>query len=202
MSYSALTKYIGRIHEVRYFMPPFVGTEVEAKALAAYIAGRIHDKDIVDREPASDDPMARGNALFDEYCSACHALDEVTGAFEGMEQDEVGSMLMTLNEISEEMEPFSGTDEERTVLAEFLRAAAAGEDLAPAVDGKVVFEDNCSACHAADDFVDSFGGVEQGDILTTLSTLDEISEEMVPFDGTEAEAKALADFLNGLKGGE
>ena len=47
MSYAALRSYISKIHQVRYFMPPFAGTEEEADALAAYIAGGLHGKEIV-----------------------------------------------------------------------------------------------------------------------------------------------------------
>ncbi len=70
MSYSALAKYIQKIHKVRYFMPPFAGTEEEAKALAAFIAGDIHGKEIVDVAPARNDPQAIAAALFDEHCSS------------------------------------------------------------------------------------------------------------------------------------
>lgn len=201
MSYSALSKYIQKIHEVRYFMPPFVGTEDEAKALAAYIAGGIHKKEIVDAKPAADDPVAQGKALFEESCSSCHALDDVSGAFSDMGGEEIGEMLLTLDEISDEMEPYSGTDQQRGLLAGFLQLAASGEEPVPTVNGQTVFEDNCSACHAAEDLAETFGGVEQEEIRSMLATLDEISDEMMPFDGSEAEAAALADYLNALKGG-
>ena len=46
MSFRALTKYIDQIHEKRYFMPPFIGTDQEAKALAAYIAGGLLGKEV------------------------------------------------------------------------------------------------------------------------------------------------------------
>ena len=45
MSYPALTTYIGRMHEIRPFMPPFAGSDSEARALAAYIVGDLHGKE-------------------------------------------------------------------------------------------------------------------------------------------------------------
>ena len=204
MSYTALAKYIGKIHEVRYFMPPFAGNEAEAKALAAYIAGGIHGKEVRDTAPAADDPRALGLAIFEEHCSACHALDEVSPAFEGEGVVEIGRMLAALNEISEEMEPFAGTEEERTVLAAFLHSAASGEEMvpaAPAVDGAAVFGDHCSACHAVEDLAGPFAGMDRAGILTTLGRLEEISEEMPPFGVSQEEGEALADYLDSLKGG-
>lgn len=126
MSYTALAKYIQKIHEVRYFMPPFAGTEAEAKALAAFIAGDIHGKEINDVAPGAG---------------------------------------------------------ERTAL-----------------DGKAVFGDHCSACHAVEDLAEPFAEMTRAEILTTLSKLEELSEDMPPFEGEPAEGEALADYLDSQKG--
>ena len=128
MSYRALVSYINKIHEVRYFMPPFAGTEMEAKALAAYIASGLHGKE---REQVSAESGSTagptGPILFDEHCASCHAVEDLRSALDGQEQPAIIDTLMTLNEISEEMEPFSGTAEEQAVLADFLRGAQEGE---------------------------------------------------------------------------
>ena len=119
MSYQALAKYIKKVHEVRYFMPPFAGTEEESKALAAYIAGGLHDKQITEQKQALS-PADRGKALFEENCSSCHEVDDMVGPFEDVEKAEIGEMLKTLNEISDEMEPFGGTEQEKETLVDFL----------------------------------------------------------------------------------
>ena len=93
-------------------------------------------------------------------------------------------MLAQLDQVSEEMEPFGGTDEERELLAGFLIMAASGEEPEPAISGQAVFEENCSACHAADELVEPFTGAGKEEILSMLATLDQISDEMVPFDGS------------------
>jgi len=119
MSYRALVKYIQKIHEVRYFMPPFAGTEEEGKALAAYIAGGLHGKEIAEEKQAVS-LMDRGRNLFEKNCSSCHEIDDMTNPMQGIEKTEIAEILTTLNEISDEMEPFSGTDQEKDVLANFL----------------------------------------------------------------------------------
>jgi mono/diheme cytochrome c family protein len=118
MSYPALVSYIRRIHEVRYFMPPFAGTELESRALAVYIAGGLQGKDVREPQPAAT--AKSGATLFEEHCSSCHTAEELTGSLAGVAQDEIVGMLKTLNEISEEMQPFSGSAEEHEQLAAFL----------------------------------------------------------------------------------
>jgi mono/diheme cytochrome c family protein/cytochrome bd-type quinol oxidase subunit 1 len=120
MSYRALTKYIGRIHEIRYFMPPFAGTEEEAAALAAYIAGGVHGKEIEAESSAAVQGKNVGQSLFEDNCSSCHAPEDLAAAIEGISRGEIGSMLLSLDEISDEMEPFGGTAPEVEALAVYL----------------------------------------------------------------------------------
>jgi mono/diheme cytochrome c family protein/cytochrome bd-type quinol oxidase subunit 1 len=127
MSYRALVSYIKKIHEVRYFMPPFAGTEMEGRALAAYIAGGLHGKDV--QEPLQGPggaKAANGAALFDVHCSSCHAVEDLTGALAGEDKTEIVGKLKTLNEISDEMEPVGGTEEEHGALADFLSGKKQG----------------------------------------------------------------------------
>lgn len=99
-------------------MPPFVGTEQEGRALAAYIAGGLHGKDV--QEPQQDSgSVAKGPALFEENCASCHALEDLS-SLQGVAQEEIVALLRTLNEISAEMQPFDGSAEEHEQLAAFL----------------------------------------------------------------------------------
>jgi mono/diheme cytochrome c family protein len=203
MSSRALVAYIGKIHQIRYFMPPFAGTDAEIRALAAYIAGTLHGKEI--DEPtaqAAGDPLAPGVVLFEENCSSCHGVEEMTAPLAGLDQAAIETMLLTLDEISDEMEPFAGSDQERQQLALFLFALnnpdavvgpTAGESAEEA--GLILFDENCAACHSLDEVRDAWSGSSQGEIVEMLGTLDQISEEMEPFAGSKAEADQLAAFL-------
>jgi mono/diheme cytochrome c family protein len=100
-------------------MPPFAGTELESRALAVYIAGGLQGKDV--REPQQVAGTAeKGATLFEEHCSSCHTVEDLAGSWSGVAKDEIVGMLKTLNEISEEMQPFSGSAEEHEQLAAFL----------------------------------------------------------------------------------
>lgn len=208
MSYPALSKYISRIHEARYFMPPFAGTKEESEALAAFIAGDLHGKEIVDAKPALGLFQITGQSLFENHCSSCHVQDDLASAFAGKTTDEIGRMLQTLNEISEEMQPFAGSAEERMLLSVHLadeKAAPvqpAASTAAPQADGGQVFAEHCAACHADTDMPDKLTGKNRQEVFDILGRLNEFSSEMEPFAGTPAEHEALANYLDSLnKGG-
>ncbi|MEJ2057350.1 MAG: c-type cytochrome [Desulfofustis sp.] len=204
MSYKALTSYIGRIHQIRYFMPPFAGTPQEAEALAAYIVGGIHGNEII---TASETASAAnpGLDLFENNCAACHAAEDLGLATAGMNRGEIVTLLASLDEISEEMEPFDGTEEEASTLAAFLYYLSERDDAPPpapaaaaAVDGEALFETECSACHGADDMAGMVEGWDAAEIKDVLGKLDELSDEMVPFEGTPEEQEALSSYIHDL----
>ena len=196
MSYGALQAYIKKIHQVRYFMPPFVGTESEVDALAAFIAGGLHGKEIqTGRQHDS------GTQLFESNCSACHEPSDLATSLEGEEKEEIIALLKTLDELSEEMVPFEGTDSEFESLSNYLFSLnnkRALEEHGP--DGKELFEINCSACHAEEDMIEIVTHWSIDALRSALDQLETLSEEMVPYEGTAAEKDALSEYLHRLKG--
>jgi mono/diheme cytochrome c family protein len=126
MSYRALVAYLGKIHETRYFMPPFAGTAEERQALAAYIAGSLHGKDLGESEQVAK-AINTGEALFEENCSSCHAPGDLAAPLAGQGKDEILVMLGKLDEISEEMTPFAGNAAEGEALADYLDRLPKGE---------------------------------------------------------------------------
>ena len=200
MSHKALASYIGKIHEVRYFMPPFAGTKEEVGMLASYIATGLHGKELV----AAADPAAQidpGLDLFESNCASCHEAEDLGPPMEDLDKTQIISMLATLDELSDEMEPFEGTDEETASLASFLYYLSERDDKpdsAPAADGASLFESECAACHTGEDMAGMLDGWEQGEIAESLGKLDELSDEMVPFEGSIEEKQALSNFLYNL----
>lgn len=192
MSYSAMSSYIKRIHEVRYFMPPFAGTEAEAEALAAYLVGEWHGKDVA--LPAKQAGVISGDRLFEQHCAACHVPEDLHETLAALEAGEVVDLLGRLDEISAEMEPFTGTEEEAKVLAGFLR----GEGTAPVVvvpDGALLFEEQCAVCHDSAELGATLTGWDRPALRDALDRLEELSEEMPPYEGSPEEKDALADHL-------
>jgi mono/diheme cytochrome c family protein len=200
MSYRALVNYIQKIHEVRYFMPPFVGTELESRALAAYIAGGLHGKDVQElQEPAGS--AGKGLVLFEENCSSCHAVEELTGVFDGLDATEIIGMLTSLDEISDEMEPFAGTQEEQEQLAIFLSGGGEQEAQQEVIDGSEVFSTHCTACHGVPDMKKKMAARDREEIFTMLGELELLQRTMPPFRGTPQEREALADYLDSINQG-
>ncbi len=192
MSYGAMSSYIKRIHEARYFMPPFAGTDAEADALAAYLVGSWHGKDIA--------PAATGGAgeqLFAGQCAACHAPEDLRDSLGELPVADIVELLGRLDEISAEMEPFNGSAAEAAELAAFLRFPAGdGGAAAPAgPDGAMLFGDNCAVCHDPEELAAAVATWERGTLREALDNLEAISEEMVPYDGTAEEKDVLADYL-------
>ena len=103
------------------------------------------------------------------------------------------------------MPPFVGTPEERHALAVYLASlgGATGEapGPAPAADnaGARFFSDNCSMCHGPDaDFPFDARGRDAKAFYEILGRLPAIDDAMPPFEGTDAERRALADHLTTL----
>ena len=199
MSFGALSSYIKRIHQVRYFMPPFVGNDAEVDALAAYIAGGLHGKEIT---ATPKDTGNNGAVIFENHCSACHAAEDLGPVFEGVEPAEIKTTLATLDQITDEMVPFAGSEEETDMLAAFLYALnnESVKEGADKIDGAVLFDNNCSACHSAEDMQTLVADWDRAVIREALDKLETLSEEMVPYEGTPAEKDSLADFINSLQG--
>ena len=70
-----------------------------------------------------DDPDNRGAFLLAQNCSACHTIDglnDIRQRVSGRSEDGIFVYLSHIDEMVPFMPPFSGTEEERRVLARFL----------------------------------------------------------------------------------
>jgi mono/diheme cytochrome c family protein len=119
-----------------------------------------------------------------------------------LEKSEIDAMLLSLHEISEEMEPFPGSDEERGQLTEYFHRLGNPESAEVGIDGALLFEESCSACHVPEDLSGGIIGLDTAEIVTMLRNLNQISEEMEPYDGSDAEAEALANYMQKIAGEE
>ena len=136
-------------------------------------------------------------------CSSCHEVDDLASAMEGLNQKEIAGMLGTLDQISDEMVPFSGTEEEVEQLSLYLTSPKQkAEGAQTQSEGRKVFDNHCSSCHAAEEMPDKFAGMDRAEVVDLLGRLDEINDEMPPFSGTPEEKEALADYLETLKGSQ
>ncbi|MBN2429847.1 MAG: c-type cytochrome [Acidobacteria bacterium] len=190
MSYRAMVSYIKTIHEKRYFMPPFAGTDAEAEALAAYLVGGLHGKEMVMASPEGESMADQGARIFEENCSACHGYDAIAPSLAGWDADRIREALDHLSQLNEMMEDFTGTAAEKEALTQFLLT---GGRVPP--DGAVLFEENCSMCHGLAEIQPGMSGWDRVKIRQSLDNLSAINEMMADYDGSTSEKDALADYL-------
>jgi len=110
-------------------MPPFTGTAAEKRALAVWLA-RLGGDPLAGVEAEQTTAGPDGPMLFEEHCAICHEPDsdlEIESLIDGYSEDELYGVIGMLEELSDEMFPFEGTDEERRALAGHLAALTGKE---------------------------------------------------------------------------
>ena len=100
------------------------------------------------------------------------------------------------------MPPFAGTPEERHALAMYLASLggmtpdAIARSAAGEAAGARVFDESCSACHGpAADFPFKANGRTADAFYTLIGNLPALNDAMPPFEGSDADRRALADYL-------
>jgi len=195
-TFNGEVKYIDKIHERRPFMPPFVGTDMEKKALAAYLVGTLHGKEIT--LDVVVNPANLGKQLSEDNCTMCHGMDIVEDWAHGMSIDQVKQGLLSLNKISSAMEDYNGSAEELEALASFILGIplAQNTSFAPKViDGRELFNDDCIMCHAAEVTFDWAKGKSVSDVHDGLLHLSNLSSSMEDFAGSEEQLQAITTYV-------
>lgn len=211
MSFGALRSYLASIHDKRYFMPPFVGTDAELQALAAYIAGGLNHKPLTETAVTGDD---HGKELFDNNCAACHGADVLKPLLAGWPQEKIRGALDRLPALNPAMPDYTGPPADKDAVAGYLfsfnhppagpQAAPAGAPAAAAPaagKGAGLFADNCTACHGLDQIKPALKGWPRAKIRAALDKLSALNPAMPDYGGTAVEKDAVADYLVQQTGG-
>jgi mono/diheme cytochrome c family protein len=195
MDFPALTNYLRNVIHKRPYMPPFFGSELEAAALAAYIAGDLHGKpvDLAMLAP----PAVRGQKLYDDNCSGCHDLDAATRWAEKLSVAEIATGLASLSKLNEAMEDFAGSAEDKLALAGFLKGGGTSASL----DGRSILEQSCTGCHGQDVVMAWAEGKSAKVIDTALANPGGLNQMMEGLTLSEQERLALAGWLSAAKKG-
>jgi mono/diheme cytochrome c family protein len=206
MDYPALVNYLGRMHEIRYFMPPFAGNEAERKALAYFIIKGLQGKDVVVPKEQPVAAKSEGGLLFTSHCTICHPESLVKSKTAGWDQKKIRWALDNLNKIQSAMPDFQGTPQEKDLIAGYIYSLQGGADPAGHEEGGEVFERNCGVCHAlregANPLLPKMAGWGRERIRGSLDKLQTLKGGMPPFDAPNQEKEALATFLyRSLQGG-
>jgi hypothetical protein len=117
-------------------------------------------------------------------------------ALEDVSVEELAEMLATLDQLSDEMEPFNGDAKETEDLARFLYGLNHESAALPGpAAGAALFDNHCAACHAVEEMAEIASGWEREEFFDTLDSLDDLSDEMVPFAGTPEEKEVLTGYI-------
>jgi mono/diheme cytochrome c family protein len=121
-----LYELFGRLEVLRGQMPPFPGTDVERRALARYLSSEAGERSWTD-----------GRAVFEKRCGFCHMKEGFQPLYESLQgytREDVIDVLPFLGDMTDEMAPWSGSDEEAELLADYLVSWYANE--ASATEGE------------------------------------------------------------------
>ena len=199
MSFGGMRKYLATIHEKRYFMPPFIGTDSELKALAAYLTAGLHGKPLADDGGTAGD---RGRVLFEENCAACHGADALKPMMAGWSRERVRASLDKLPALHPAMPDYTAPPADKEAMAGYLfglNSPAAASSLQG--QGAVLYDDNCAVCHSMDQIKPKMKGWSRAKIRASLDNLPALDPSMPAYTGTQAEKDAMADYMVQQTGG-
>ncbi|HEU4522371.1 MAG TPA: c-type cytochrome, partial [Thermoanaerobaculia bacterium] len=158
------------------------------------------------RIPANASEPERGEEIFRLVCSQCHTKDDYLAIRPVVAGKNAATILRVIDSLDtwrhRRMPPFPGSDEEKRALAIYLAALGGGSpDLPPpvaAASGADLFESSCAMCHGTGSdwpMQPRVAGRSEDEIYEALGRLPELNEVMPPFEGTDAERRALAGYL-------
>jgi mono/diheme cytochrome c family protein len=199
MSFGAMRKYLTSIHEKRYFMPPFVGTDVELKALAAYLTAGLHGKPLTDDSGAAGD---RGKVLYEDNCAACHSADSIKPKMKGWDLAKIRASLDKLSALNPAMPDYNAPSADKDVMAGYLFGLNnPGAATSAKEQGATLFDDNCAACHSMDQIKPKMNGWSREKIRASLDKLSALNPAMPDYTGTPAEKDAMTEYMVKQTGG-
>jgi mono/diheme cytochrome c family protein len=162
---------------------------------------------VKNREVTDQNRLEAGREIFRVECQSCHTIDGYRSMRRIIQRRNwsystlrasLGSLDKMFNGV---MPPFAGTEEEKEALAHFIISLAPGHvpgAPSPGLSGEAVFDQYCSTCHQKepdDPMFAKFGNLEEQTIYYLISKLDSLNPEIPPFEGTDQERQALAEWI-------
>lgn len=101
---------------IRETMPPFAGDGNDRAALGSYLAS------LAPTTPSGAKQTELGQQVFAIHCAMCHSIGGQRRPLDlkGTDPEAIAGMIGALSDISPDMPPFTGTDEEAHALAVYL----------------------------------------------------------------------------------
>jgi len=144
--------------------------------------------------------LGPGGKVFGTSCSGCHVLQGDKGLpnqLKGLDEEFIFSFIDRLDNSRFKMTPFSGTDEERRLLAKFLYSKTEQEYAFQS--DEEAFNKRCGFCHTKDGDIRSllftFGGSNSDDLFELIPIYTQQIDLMVPWLGTDEELRMISDYI-------
>ena len=204
-NYPAMMTSLETLHQKRYFMPPFVGTPDEMRALATWIVTGLHGKpsEAAGAQAAIGSGEGPGGALFRNNCIFCHDSGLIKTKTAGWSPERVRSALDKLSALNPAMPDYAGSATEKDQLAAFILSLNAAGSTVPATAddaGETVFEAHCAMCHGlaegGNPLLPKVAGWSRQRIRAALDMLEQLQPAMPPMEATSEEKDSLAAFLH------
>lgn len=160
------------------------------------------------KEITADNEVKAGGEIFRIQCYACHSLgikNNINKKMIDWDLKKIRRIIGSLKGITPFMTEFVGTEREKDALSKWFYWEIHGElpqeeaDEEGVLDGPALFESFCSDCHenSPDDplFLKTKNIIELDEMMDILSRLNELNEDMPPFEGSDNDKKALAEYI-------
>ncbi len=159
------------------------------------------------KEINADNQIEAGKELFLHQCFACHTLkgfnNDIFVRTRNMSYNAMRKYLATIHEKRYFMPPFAGNESELKALAAYLtnglhnkpltENAGTGDDR-----GKTLFEENCAACHSAEELKPKMAGWSREKVRGALDRLPALNPAMSDYTAPPADKDAMTVYLFGL----
>jgi len=162
---------------------------------------------VKNKEVTEANQLEAGRELFLHQCFACHTQggfnNDIVSRTKNMSFGAMRKYLATIHDKRYFMPPFVGNEAELKALAAYLTAGlhqkALSDDVSVAGDrGKMLFEETCAACHAADALKPKMAGWSKDKVRASLDRLPALNPAMPDYTAPPADKDAMAGYLFGL----
>jgi len=108
-------------------MPPFLGTEAESELIAAHLFEQTDHRPLSEIDGLTG--VELGRKVYDIRCGSCHEFggyNDKAASLVGLDVEDYNDLLDMAGELADEMPDFTGSDEERAALIEYLTSLTEG----------------------------------------------------------------------------
>ena len=114
-------------HKLRGNMPPFLGTETEAKAIATYLYAQIDHRPVGQIYGLSG--VELGKKVYELRCGKCHVIggfNDKAATIAGGTDDDYANLRASAGELDEFMPAYTGSDEDWNAMVAYLKTLTPG----------------------------------------------------------------------------